>query len=418
MPMPFPIPTSSCAPPVRPRDLFEVDPSPVFAPNWWEVAKAEAKGDSIVCPSTAFPSLASLAVASLVSNNVALPPETPTEIHSQIQSAIRWYPYAHIPPRSSWGEEVVRELHTPLDPIPEGGSVGDITGPAPAITVGVDLMDGALRVFALAEEIEGVPELADHFGSASERFHKFMTLLASRTTGFGVVLPMYRDEPCLIPALDILSIWFSLIIRTDLYKAYCLQTFGKLIDRRGPLVVLDKYGKALTEDDDLKVAGAIAHTQAVWEETFPGETPYHVNLAELWDAVPEPSVERPIPGLARHEYVHDRDWFGGLLSIVGPVGHSALQAGHKPYVARLIRSYERFLYLMAEYPEAQGSVITVAYDADLVWHAHQIHPLVYHMDCMRLLSREAPHIPWPDTPADVEALSSLWESEFGDAFVH
>ena len=60
----------------------------------------------------------------------------------------------------------------------------------------------------------------------------------------------------------------------------------------------------------------------------------------------------------------------------------------RKFLSEAVNRYQRFLQLIATYPD---EFFTPCYDFDLVWHAHQVHPLAYHQDTCALLGRLLTH---------------------------
>jgi len=84
----------------------------------------------------------------------------------------------------------------------------------------------------------------------------------------------------------------------------------------------------------------------------------------------------------------------------------------------LLKSYERFLFMVAKYPPQTGYVHPT-FAIDVVWHSHIICPKHYESDIIRLVGFPVEHNPWPtitkkDTSESMEKTQNLWEKEFGN----
>jgi len=84
----------------------------------------------------------------------------------------------------------------------------------------------------------------------------------------------------------------------------------------------------------------------------------------------------------------------------------------------LLKSYERFLFMVAKYPPQTG-YIHPTFAIDVVWHSHMICPKYYESDIARLVGFSVEHDPWPtitkqDTSQSMEKTQNLWEKEFGN----
>lgn len=88
------------------------------------------------------------------------------------------------------------------------------------------------------------------------------------------------------------------------------------------------------------------------------------------------------------------------------------------FLAEAVARYQRFLLLKQTY---HGEFCTPCYDFDLVWHTHQVHPVAYHKDTVRILGALLKH---DDTVNDRapgskllrgEAITKkMWHHHFGD----
>ena len=63
---------------------------------------------------------------------------------------------------------------------------------------------------------------------------------------------------------------------------------------------------------------------------------------------------------------------------------------------RVLKSYERFLYMAAKYPPESGDFVHPTYAIDLLWHSHMIYPENYYNDSKRIVGYLMDHEPWPD----------------------
>ncbi|KAJ6783587.1 hypothetical protein PWT90_08463 [Aphanocladium album] len=60
----------------------------------------------------------------------------------------------------------------------------------------------------------------------------------------------------------------------------------------------------------------------------------------------------------------------------------------RPTMRRLIKKYQRFLFIMAGYP---GQTVVPTLDVDLAWHTHQLHPQSYYQYTVRKMSKFIDH---------------------------
>ena len=62
--------------------------------------------------------------------------------------------------------------------------------------------------------------------------------------------------------------------------------------------------------------------------------------------------------------------------------------GDKKFLTRALERYKQHLMLKQENPDL---FFVPCYDFDLIWHAHQVHPLIYHKDTIKLLGKVYDH---------------------------
>ncbi|CAF1156312.1 unnamed protein product [Rotaria sordida] len=86
---------------------------------------------------------------------------------------------------------------------------------------------------------------------------------------------------------------------------------------------------------------------------------------------------------------------------------------------RLMKSYERFLYMAAKYPLIDDNgFVPPTYAIDIMWHSHMQEPLKYIADCHRLVGYVIYHAPWPIIEGNTmnksrEKTNQIWKDEFG-----
>jgi len=84
----------------------------------------------------------------------------------------------------------------------------------------------------------------------------------------------------------------------------------------------------------------------------------------------------------------------------------------------ILKSYERFLYMVAKYPPETG-YLHPTYAIDVMWHAHMICPKLYDSDIARLVGFSIDHDPWPtcskkDMDENTQHSQDLWQKEYGN----
>lgn len=316
-------------------------------------------------------------------------------------------------PVHSWPAHMISAIHSSASP------------PPLAVNVSVDLFDNAKRILAVCLASEA---LGDEFASACRmrralvRYAMFLQL-ASSPEAAGVRL---------VPALDVAYVQLAHIIRTDAYRAD-MRLLQRPVQVSRHWAVLDASGSTMLTEigagesaDD--VARDVARTRELWQARF--AEPYVTRLADLWAAEPSAAeAQAEAAGAAEtvsvsvDELLHDRDWIGGFRLVVGSEAKmAALVAGDANTYAQLMHDYERFVFLAAKHPGRRGDeYVTVRYDADLIWHAHQLQAGRYEMDCLRLYGSTCFHEPWPkhteeEERANSRVLRELHRQQFGTSF--
>lgn len=268
----------------------------------------------------------------------------------------------------------------------------------------VDVADGAARLLLLSEALDAVPELGDvaHVSRALVRYVKFLRLQAA------------NRETVLTPALDTAAVLVAHTLRTVMFASDCAALgLGEPVSWPQPLMLHDLYGRLLTADDDALASEARERTQALWRATY-GEA-YEMNVFEWLRA--EPSGEASVPSIALSpaDVVADRNWLPDFVVCAGP-RYDAMMDGDDDAFAALATNYERWLVLLAAYPDRRQVLVPQA-ELDLAWHAHQLAPLAYRADCLRLLGSPVEHAPWPAEPdrgaRAVAEQEQLWRELFG-----
>ncbi|CAF1076920.1 unnamed protein product [Adineta ricciae] len=272
-----------------------------------------------------------------------------------------------------------------------------------------------------------------------KRYYRFMQLKVA------------HPQEYLVPTLDIEIVWQTHLIRPEMYRGDCLRLFHCIIDHS---LLLDKS----QEKEDVKTQAFIKTCQ-LYEERFgeqycplitnngedeedAGWSIYHHSLLNY--------IKCPIPSYSYWDKTHfqfayqlvdnyqnpfsfveediilDRYWFRLYSKDMYEVGMRIIE--YNPVaqpnalhlaIKRLIKSYERFLYITAKYSsmnEYQSIHPTCA--IDIAWHSHMQEPLKYADDCNRLVGFIMNHTPWSSTRTanDIaqsrREISEIWNIEF------
>lgn len=116
--------------------------------------------------------------------------------------------------------------------------------------------------------------------------------------------------------------------------------------------------------------------------------------------------------LSVKDVVKDRSWINLFQA------HGQRRFGSDDSWTRVVKAYERFLYLSLKYPMKDNQLAHPTYAIDLVWHAHMLHPLEYTADMLRWMGCSMDHEPWPEVSEELmdnalKCTERYWEKEFG-----
>jgi len=171
-----------------------------------------------------------------------------------------------------------------------------------------------------------------------------------------------RSELSLCPPVDVHWIWHCHMLAPRHYERDCLQLVGKVVGHRVRLAEQLAERRLATAD--------------VWRQKYPQE-PFDVT-----DASPS-AAAGPYQRLSSYDLsaaVRRQSKFFYNVSLPHYRDDVFLQQA----VAR----YRKFLLLKLRHRDA---LLVPTYDIDLVWHTHQLHPLVYKHDTARLMGRMLNH---------------------------
>ncbi|CAF3684072.1 unnamed protein product [Rotaria sp. Silwood1] len=272
-----------------------------------------------------------------------------------------------------------------------------------------------------------------------KRYYRFMQLKASLPTNI-----------LLIPTLDIEIIWQTHLLRPDLYQADCLRLFHRIIDHTLLINDTEQFFKKQAFFDTCQLYeqrfGEPYCCLPSVEEKKETDSDFHFDLYDAnnkmnysysyWDKTqfyfssrPPTDYENPF-SFTEADIILDSRWldmckkfmFDTLKKV--PVEHSYYHSSKEIDLSvgamkRLMKSYERFLYMAAKYPLIDGNgFVPPTYAIDIMWHSHMQEPLKYIADCHRLVGYVIYHAPWPIIEDNTmkksqEKTNQIWKDEFG-----
>ncbi|CAF3859124.1 unnamed protein product [Rotaria sordida] len=295
-----------------------------------------------------------------------------------------------------------------------------------------------IKLLEKASEFQDLWEKSSILKQMIRRYYRFMQLKASLPTNI-----------LLIPTLDIEIIWQTHLLRPDMYQADCLRLFRRIID----------HSLVINDTEQFFKEQAFVDTCQLYEQRF-GEhycclpsaekkketdsdflyDPYYTNNKmnysySYWDKTQfnffsraPTDYENPF-SFTEADIILDSRWldmckqfmFDALNQV--DVEHSYYHSSKKIDLSvgamkRLMKSYERFLYMAAKYPLIDDNgFVPPTYAIDIMWHSHMQEPLKYIADCHRLVGYVIYHAPWPIIEGNTmkksrEKTNQIWKDEF------
>ena len=151
--------------------------------------------------------------------------------------------------------------------------------------------------------------------------------------------------------LDIAWVWHVHMLSPIVYEKDCYEVVSTLVDHK-VLVGLQR-------------TRGLATAKNLWNKLYPSE-PFELDLTT--------SVDKPLDFESRMKY--------DITAACGRqrVFYYQVSLPHYEdtfFLTRALERYKQQLVLKQENPEL---FFVPCYDFDLIWHAHQVHPLIYHKD--------------------------------------
>jgi len=270
---------------------------------------------------------------------------------------------------------------------------------------------------------------------AMQRYHKFMYLKKK------------FPEQMLVPTADIEMIWKSHLLRPASYVQYCIKYFGSLIDHT-------VIGSEL--ENELLQPG-LEQTIKIWNEEYqerylipektstrkfswidihrtvhPSQGPIYYDdlqhVSETYKLSPKNKWEN-ILSISPSEVQGDIYWIRLFhLSFMGTGDVLFDDDGKMKFcdprriedsaIYRLTKSYERFLYLVAQnhlfFGESEKLPFCLSNAVDVIRHCHMLHPKIYNDECKKLV-HYVPNYGSINNSPSVKYLAwsnALWKAEY------
>ena len=162
--------------------------------------------------------------------------------------------------------------------------------------------------------------------------------------------------------LDIAWVWHVHMLSPISYEKDCNKVVSTLVDHK--ILV----GKQRTR--------GLERARNLWKEFYPSE-PFEVDLTTSVGNAPEfeSRMEYDITAACGRQRV-----FYYQVSLP--------HYGDKKFLNKALERYKQHLVLKQQNPDL---FFVPCYDFDLIWHAHQVHPLIYRNDTTKILGKVLNH---------------------------
>ncbi|XP_069133154.1 uncharacterized protein [Argopecten irradians] len=251
---------------------------------------------------------------------------------------------------------------------------------------GVDLVEAAIREVKFLEKVNQQPSLYN--GPIVRR-------AIYRYESLWLPLVAKHNKNTLVAPLDIAWVWHCHMLAPVAYMRDCEKAVGCVIDHK---IFLNNRDNQYNMD----------LARSYWEDMYPGE-PFAVCLDE------ESCSNTDFTSSFSYDIeqaVTRQQAFYYQVSLPHYLD--------KTFVSTGLKRYEKFLSLKKMNPDL---FIVPCYDIDLIWHTHQLHPLMYKEDTVRILGKHFNH---DDSVNDRSLGSKLctasketrqcWQQTFGEDF--
>ncbi|KAJ8317626.1 hypothetical protein KUTeg_005530 [Tegillarca granosa] len=254
------------------------------------------------------------------------------------------------------------------------------------LTVSLDLVNKAKHLVQFLQYVDSNKQLYD------EQFIKHAIF---RYETLWLPFAAKHDEEILAAPIDIEWVWMCHLLCPHAYVKDCMAVVGKIINHK--IVSLEKRQKMLQK------------TKTLWCQVY-GQEKF-----EILDSDSE--------NIKTEEYRSKISY--DLLAAVARQGAFYYQVSLPHYRdAGFLKNgcvrYFKFLYLKSKNPDV---FLVPCYDIDLIWHTHQLHPVIYKADTERILGKLYNH---DDSVTDRSENSKLtradfqtrelWKNQFGHNF--
>lgn len=238
------------------------------------------------------------------------------------------------------------------------------------MTFSVDLVEAALAQVEFLAEVNQHPSLyeIDNMKNSIRRYEKLWLPLAAE----------HAQERLAAP-LDIEWVWHCHLLCPLVYEKDCQSLFRTTINHR-------LFRSADREH-------ALKRSKHLWEAKYKNE-PFEIDLTN--DKMKEGSTKTDFESSITYD-------INGAISRQRHFYYNVSLPHYRDmrFLTLAMHRYQQFLFLRKN---SYKLFIVPCYDQDLMWHTHQLHPLAYKEDMIRILGKVLPH---DDTTVDRSPDSKL-----------
>ncbi|KAK3102178.1 hypothetical protein FSP39_009388 [Pinctada imbricata] len=253
------------------------------------------------------------------------------------------------------------------------------------IRFSLDMVEAALAHIEFLTDVDKHPCLyhGQYVQNAISRYENLWLPLAAK----------HLDERLTAP-LDIEWIWHCHLLAPVLYEKDCIKFFQNTVNHK----LYRRFDRAQ----------ALKRSKSLWEEAYPNE-PFEIDLPV--GPIKSENVEN-----------YDSKIAYDLTAATSRQCAFFYNVSLPHYLDRKFLSlselrYKMFLFLRKY---ARDAYLVPCFDNDLMWHTHQLHPLIYKVDSLKILGRFFNHDDTTNDRSEGTILSNgtndtikLWRQMFG-----
>lgn len=218
-----------------------------------------------------------------------------------------------------------------------------------------------------------------------------------------------------IPTLDIEMVWISHLLKPEIYEEDCMKLFGRVIEHE---LYLNDSNKSIRHEaliETLNLYKSHYKVDLIDPKNIPKKLKFYfkMGMRRTEDMREETSYQELFNPFIDKEC---KDWKNPFSFNEEDVETDRKSSFYNfPHNSNnypaFIKSYERFLYLLAKYPE-DSHLFYPSLSIDFVWHSHMMNPILYKQDCVEIVGRYVGHNSNPNYQE--QKTEKYWKIEYGE----